>query len=122
MKDLTKAFPDKVTAILGIHKFELLCDRDARITPGEKYRAHCYVTVYPNPYHNYTHDPTQQNTVAAEAKVEAEPELAAACALDSYDKFVLDLLYEAGMEVYTSGAHYAMRFLPALPDHTTTHE
>ncbi len=39
VKDLTTTFPTKVTAILGNHELELLRDRDARITPEERYSA-----------------------------------------------------------------------------------
>ena len=47
VKDLTTTFPSKVTAILGNHELELLRDRDARITPVERYSSYSYATVHP---------------------------------------------------------------------------
>lgn len=35
--------------------------------------------------------------------------------LDANDEIVLNLLYEASMEVYSHGAHNAVRFIPTVP-------
>lgn len=110
VKDLTTAFPDKVTAILGNHELELLRDRDARIPPESRYSSYSFAVVHPGEYHNYfaskddasddTEDSTTHSTVRS---------------LDQKDDLVLDLLHEAVMEVYSYGAHSAVRMIPSLP-------
>eukprot|EP00580_Thalassiosira_gravida_P014348 CAMPEP_0201683896 /NCGR_PEP_ID=MMETSP0494-20130426/52361_1 /ASSEMBLY_ACC=CAM_ASM_000839 /TAXON_ID=420259 /ORGANISM="Thalassiosira gravida, Strain GMp14c1" /LENGTH=521 /DNA_ID=CAMNT_0048167683 /DNA_START=244 /DNA_END=1809 /DNA_ORIENTATION=+ len=130
VKQLTDSFPDKVTAILGNHELELLRDRDARIAPVDRYSAYSYATVHPGEYHNYFNDPKQQQNIVdadsknADSSTNTSESPAAATAtrdLDKNDDLVLDLLYEAGMEVYTARAHSAVRFVPSLPEHTDTH-
>eukprot|EP00584_Thalassiosira_punctigera_P000192 CAMPEP_0172537846 /NCGR_PEP_ID=MMETSP1067-20121228/9374_1 /TAXON_ID=265564 ORGANISM="Thalassiosira punctigera, Strain Tpunct2005C2" /NCGR_SAMPLE_ID=MMETSP1067 /ASSEMBLY_ACC=CAM_ASM_000444 /LENGTH=441 /DNA_ID=CAMNT_0013323237 /DNA_START=122 /DNA_END=1444 /DNA_ORIENTATION=+ len=117
VKDLTDAFPDKITAILGNHELELLRDRDVRIKPVDRYSAYSYAVVHPGEYHNYFNDPKQTSFVR-----EADPsDSHVPRALDEKDDLVLDLLYEAGMEVYTARAHSAVRYVPSLPDHTDDH-
>jgi hypothetical protein len=96
VRDLTIAFPTKVTAILGNHELELLRDRDVRILPHERYSSYSYATVHPGDYHNY---------------------IDGARDLDEKDHLVLDQLYEATMEVYAHRAHAAVRVIPSLPDH-----
>lgn len=123
VKDLTNSFPDKVTAILGNHELELLRDRDARIAPVERYSAYSYATVHPGEYHNYFNDPNESknadaDTGAGAALTESEE---VTRSLDEKDDLVLDLLYEASMEVYRAGAHSAVRFVPSLPEHTNAH-
>ena len=96
VKDLTTTFPTKVTAILGNHELELLRDRDARITPVERYSAYSYATVHPGDYHNYL-------------------------SVDEKDDLVLDQLLEASMEVYAHNAHSAVRIVPSLPKSGDVH-
>jgi len=98
VRDLTIAFPTKVTAILGNHELELLRDRDVRILPHERYSSYSYATVHPGDYHNYITNSGVRD-------------------LDEKDHLVLDQLYEATMEVYAHGAHAAVRVIPSLPDH-----
>lgn len=119
VKSLTKAFPNKVTAILGNHELELLRDRDARITPPERYSSYSYATVHPGDYHNYLNDDSKQKESSDEDS-DAQPE-AKSRALDEKDDLVLDLLFEAGMEVYAHNAHSAVRFVPSLPENSDTH-
>jgi hypothetical protein len=97
VRDLTIAFPTKVTAILGNHELELLRDRDVRILPHERYSSYSYATVHPGDYHNYITNNHRD--------------------LDEKDHLVLDQLYEATMEVYAHRAHAAVRVIPSLPDH-----
>ena len=106
VKDLTTAFPDKVTAILGNHELELLRDRDARIPPEGRYSAYSYATVHPGDYHSYI-DSGEQKDPSQQSKIRA---------LDEKDDLVLDLLLEAAMEVYSFNAHSAVRFVPSLPN------
>ncbi|KAL7549238.1 hypothetical protein ACHAWF_012512 [Thalassiosira exigua] len=115
VKDLTTAFPDKVTAILGNHELELLRDRDVN-APHDRYSAYSYAVVHPGEYHNYF-KPKPKDVRANEGS-SIRPE---ARALDEQDDLVLDLLYEAGMEVYAHNAHSAVRFVPSLPEHADAH-
>lgn len=107
VRDVERAFPDRVTALIGNHELELLRDRDARIAPADRYGAFAYATVHPGEYHNYFLDPKRPEGMPANAT--------AARPLDEKDNLVLDLLYEAAMEVYASRAHAAVRFVPSLP-------
>lgn len=97
VKDLTETFPDKVTAILGNHELELLRDRDAKLTPVEKYSAYSYAVVHPGDYHNYMFN------------------------VDEDDHLVLDQLLEASMEVYAHNAHSVVRMVPGLPTNSDVH-
>ncbi|KAL7542929.1 hypothetical protein ACHAXR_012214 [Thalassiosira sp. AJA248-18] len=117
VKHLTTTFPDKVSAILGNHELELLRDRDIRIKPYNRYSSYSYATVHPGDYHNYVTSP-KQNT---NDNSDGDSTEAGLRALDEKDDLVLDLLYEAGMEVYAHNAHSAVRFVPSLPDHTDEH-
>lgn len=45
VKNLTTAFPTKVTAILGNHELELLRDRDARMMPYQRYSSYTHAVV-----------------------------------------------------------------------------
>jgi hypothetical protein len=105
VRNLTIAFPDKVAAILGNHELELLRDRDPRIPPVERYSAYSYATVHPGDYRNYVRGAGGGGAGAA----------AGARDLDDKDDLVLDLLYEANMEVYAHRAHSAVRVVPSLP-------
>eukprot|EP00581_Thalassiosira_minuscula_P011444 CAMPEP_0183729030 /NCGR_PEP_ID=MMETSP0737-20130205/29535_1 /TAXON_ID=385413 /ORGANISM="Thalassiosira miniscula, Strain CCMP1093" /LENGTH=528 /DNA_ID=CAMNT_0025961121 /DNA_START=22 /DNA_END=1608 /DNA_ORIENTATION=+ len=134
VKDLTIMFPDRVTAILGNHELELLRDRDARVAPVERYSAYSYATVHPGEYHNYFNNPKgnkDKKTKNEKDRSDAEesgsgvgeaihPTMSRD--LDDGDDLVLDLLYEAGMEVYAHMAHSAVRFVPSLPEQTAVHQ
>jgi hypothetical protein len=100
VKNLTTAFPTKVTAILGNHELELLRDRDARIFPYQRYSSYTHAVVHPGEYHNYFDNVRS---------------------LDEQDDIVLDQLYEAVMEVYAFRAHSAVRMVPELPTTTNHH-
>ena len=102
VKNLTTAFPTKVTAILGNHELELLRDRDARMLPYQRYSSYTHAVVHPGEYHNYFDDDDVRS-------------------LDEKDDIVLDQLYEAVMEVYAHGAHSAVRMVPELPTTTSQH-
>ena len=84
VRDLTMNFLNRVTAKLGNHELELLGDRDSRIAPKKRYASYSYASIHPGENHNYFHH-TQS--------------------IDSNNRLVLDLLYEASMEVYSHGAH-----------------
>jgi hypothetical protein len=115
VRDLTIAFPDNVAAILGNHELELLRDRDARIPPVERYSAYSYATVHPGDYHNYITDDGAERSghaLASSGVITRD--------LDDKDDLVLDLLYEANMEVYAHRAHSAVRVVPSLPDNINT--
>ena len=101
VKNLTAAFPTKVTGILGNHELELLRDRDARMMPYQRYSSYTHAVVHPGEYHNYLNDVRS---------------------LDEKDDIVLDQLYEAVMEVYAFRAHSAVRMVPELPTTTTHHQ
>ena len=100
VKNLTIAFPNKVTAILGNHELELLRDRDSRMMPYQRYSSYTHAVVHPGEYHNYLDDVRS---------------------LDEKDDIVLDQLYEAVMEVYAYRAHSAVRMIPELPTTTDHH-
>ena len=117
VRDLTLQFPEKVTALLGNHELELLRDRDSRIEPEGRYGSYSYASVHPGEYHNYFHD-----NGSGERSVETDATTTGSAAesknrrsLDSKDEVVLNLLYEASMEVYSFGAHNAVRFVPSVP-------
>ena len=84
VRDLTLNFPNQVTALLGNHELELLRDRDGRIAPKKRYASYSYVSIHPGENHNYFHHTRSIN---------------------SNNRLVLNLLYEASMEVYSHGAH-----------------
>ena len=113
VRNLTIAFPDNVAAILGNHELELLRDRDSRILPVERYSAYSYATVHPGDYHNYI-----INAVGDDGGTKRGDDPAVTRDLDDKDDLVLDLLYEANMEVYAHRAHSAVRVVPSLPDNT----
>ena len=121
VKDLTTAFPEKVTAILGNHELELLRDRDSRIEQWERYSSYSYGTVHPGEYLNYfasSEAGLGHSAGGAEGDQadDADPAKSTKIRpLDENDGLVLDLLYEAGMEVYSFQAHGAVRFVPSLP-------
>ena len=115
VKDLTTAFPDRVTAILGNHELELLRDREAP-SPVDRYSAYSYATVHPGEYHNYFHPKQHKHQNDSDAKDKAEGGSTKVRALDEKDDLVLDLLYEASLEVYAHRAHSAVRFVPELPN------
>ena len=115
VKDLTTTFPDRVTGILGNHELELLRDRDSRIAPYNRYSSYSYATVHPGDYHSYVAQPNQNDNDVEEKNPE---DGVAIRSLDEKDELVLDLLLEAGMEVYSHQAHSAVRFVPSLPEHT----
>lgn len=108
VRDLTLQFPDRVTALLGNHELELLRDRDARIDPSGRYSSYSYASVHPGEYHNYFR--SGETTDATTTPINEN-----ARSLDSKDEVVLNLLYEASMEVYSFGAHNAVRFVPSVP-------
>ena len=101
VKNLTTAFPTKVTGILGNHELELLRDRDSRMMPYQRYSSYTHAVVHPGEYHNYLDDVRS---------------------LDEKDDIVLDQLYEAVMEVYAYRAHSAVRMIPELPTTTDHHK
>lgn len=105
VRDLTLQFPQRVTALLGNHELELLRDRDARIAPESRYGSFSYASVHPGEYHNYFDDSSDDDSVISKNTR----------SLDSNDEVVLNLLYEASMEVYSFGAHNAVRFVPSVP-------
>ena len=135
VRDLTIAFPENVVAILGNHELELLRDRDRRISPVDRYSAYSYATVHPGDYHNYivgvrldddddvaskrrddrpsttSSSPPSSSLSSSSSSYGYRPR-----ALDDKDDLVLDLLYEANMEVYAHRAHSAVRVVPSLPD------
>mmetsp|Transcript_32118 Transcript_32118/g.61854 ORF Transcript_32118/g.61854 Transcript_32118/m.61854 type:complete len:521 (-) Transcript_32118:302-1864(-) len=123
VKDLTTAFPDRVTAILGNHELELLRDRDARIPWVGKYSAYSHATVHPGEYHNYFANSldassSSSSSFTSDDDKEKEPTDSPTHLLrplDRQDDLVLDLLLEASMEVYAHNAHSAVRFVPTLP-------
>lgn len=121
VRDLTLTFPNYVTAILGNHELELLRDRDARISPAERYSAYSYATVHPGDYHNYIHDKHNNNNQNeqkddddATSRDATSTTTPAPRDLDEKDELVLDLLYAASMEVYSHNAHSVVRNVPSL--------
>jgi len=117
VRDLTIAFPDNVAAILGNHELELLRDRDPRISPVDRYSSYSYATVHPGDYHNYIHNVGDDGgTERGDDPAMTTPSPGAGTRdLDDKDDLVLDLLYEANMEVYAHRAHSAVRVVPFLP-------
>ncbi|KAL7489600.1 hypothetical protein ACHAW6_015254 [Cyclotella cf. meneghiniana] len=110
VRDLTLTFPNRVTALLGNHELELLRDRDARIKPDQRYASFSYASVHPGEYHNYLHDDDDitndgQSTDALKDRTRS---------IDSDDRLILNLLYQATMEVYSHGAHDAIRVVPSI--------
>lgn len=136
VRDLTTAFPESVTAILGNHELELLRDREEE-APHHRYGAYSYATIHPGEYHNYFGPKRGKDDDGADAdsenasgvddsrvlseKADDHNKQQKPRALDEEDDLVLDLLYEAGMEVYAHSAHSAVRFVSSLPEHTDSH-
>lgn len=106
VRDLTLRFPDRVTALLGNHELELLRDRDARISPESRYGSYSYASIHPGEYHNYFDGSSGDNGDSTSNNPRS---------LDHNDEVVLNLLLEASMEVYSFGAHNAVRFVPSVP-------
>ena len=139
VRHLTIHFPNNVHAILGNHELELLRDRDDRISPVDRYSAYSYATVHPGDYHNYitgggdvvgvvdddetadgSDDPSSTTTTTSSHSSSSSG--GGSRALDDKDDLVLDLLYEANMEVYAHRAHSAVRVVPSLPPHIANHD
>lgn len=106
VRDLTLQFPDRVTALLGNHELELLRDRDSRISPESRYGSYSYASIHPGEYHNYFEGSGGGDGDKTDKKSRS---------LDQKDEVVLNLLLEASMEVYSFGAHNAVRFVPSAP-------
>jgi hypothetical protein len=125
VRHLTLHFPENVIAILGNHELELLRDRDGRVSPVDRYSAYSYATVHPGDYHNYIAgddddddgDDDGRDGPSSSSTTTASSSGGGPRALDDKDDLVLDLLYEANMEVYAHRAHSAVRIVPSLPPH-----
>ena len=94
VKSLTDTFPDKVTALMGNHELELLRDRDVKTE--RKYMHLAWSAVHPGEYKNYL---TERKW-------------------DEKDDFVLDVLLNASVEIYSNGWHQKVQITP----HTSTND
>mmetsp|Transcript_23413 Transcript_23413/g.49673 ORF Transcript_23413/g.49673 Transcript_23413/m.49673 type:complete len:308 (+) Transcript_23413:79-1002(+) len=83
VKDLTTAFPDRVTAILGNHELELLRDRDARIPWVGKYSAYSHATVHPGEYLNYFANSLDASSSSSSSSTVSSCAVPATSAVDS---------------------------------------
>ena len=91
VKSLTDAFPDKVTALMGNHELELLRDRDEKTV--SKYMHLSWSAVHPGEYKNYLTDREW----------------------DDKDDFVLDVLLNASIEIYSNRWHDRVQITPGAP-------
>jgi hypothetical protein len=84
---LTEQFPAQVTALMGNHELELLKDRDEE--RGYFYFQLPYAVVHPAEYLNYLDSPPEDT-----------------------DELVIDLLYNASIEVYSLNLYRFTRIAP----------
>uniref|UniRef100_A0A7S2EK27 Calcineurin-like phosphoesterase domain-containing protein n=1 Tax=Ditylum brightwellii TaxID=49249 RepID=A0A7S2EK27_9STRA len=116
VKLLTDTFPDNVIAIMGNHEMELLKDRDEEHRSPHFYYQLPYATVHPGEYLHYissSNDDQGDDTITTDDETDDEEKLT--------DEIIIDLLYNASIEVYGKGAYKSTIFAPSVPPTLPSH-